>query len=99
MPPNKGMKLTKLRAAPVWQTEVPPCARSCQSGAGTASQLIPGVRQTRARPTVTGDTVASGCDAGLRHCLLSAGIVLARERAASASDCATGRLDRLVPSR
>ncbi len=45
-PPNKGMKLTKLRAAPVWQAEVPPCARSVQSGAGTASQLIPGVRWT-----------------------------------------------------
>ena len=26
--PNKGMKLTKLRAAPVLQAEVPSCARA-----------------------------------------------------------------------
>ncbi len=26
LPPNKGMKLTKLRAAPELQAEVPPCA-------------------------------------------------------------------------
>ena len=46
MLPNKGMKLTKLRAAPVRQAEVPPCARAARMGAGTASQLIPGVRRT-----------------------------------------------------
>jgi hypothetical protein len=43
---NKGMKLTKLRAAPVLQAEVPPCARAASMDAGTASQLIPGVRRT-----------------------------------------------------
>ena len=40
------MKLTKLRAAPVRRAEVPPCARAARMDAGTASQLIPGVRQT-----------------------------------------------------
>ncbi len=44
--PNKGMKLTKLRTAPERQAEVPSCARAAMMGAGTASQLIPGVRQT-----------------------------------------------------
>jgi hypothetical protein len=43
---NKGMKLTKLRAAPVRRAEVPPCARAAGMDAGTASQLIPGVRPT-----------------------------------------------------
>ena len=43
--PNKGMKLTKLVAAPVRQGEVPPRARAARSDAGTASQLIPGVRR------------------------------------------------------
>jgi hypothetical protein len=51
-PPNKGMKLTKLSAAP---TLAPQAAlgRRCRLmpaparlDAGTASQLIPGVRQT-----------------------------------------------------
>jgi hypothetical protein len=50
---NKGMKLTKLSAAP---TLAPQAAlgRGCRlmpaparSDAGTASQLIPGVRRTR----------------------------------------------------
>jgi hypothetical protein len=41
--PNKRMQLTKLRAAPVLQAEVPPCA---PAGGGTASQLIRGVRRT-----------------------------------------------------
>ncbi len=45
-PPNKGMKLTKLRAAPVWPAEVPPCAFRRFAAARTASQLIPGVRPT-----------------------------------------------------
>jgi hypothetical protein len=53
MPPNKGMKLTKLSAAP---TLAPQAAlgRRCRlmpaparMDAGTASQLIPGVRQTK----------------------------------------------------
>jgi len=47
--PNKRMQLTKLRAAPVWQAEVPPCAPAGEMGGGTASQLIRGVRRTTAR--------------------------------------------------
>ena len=45
-PPNKRMQLTKLRAAPVRQAEVPPCAPAGAMDGGTASQLIRGVRQT-----------------------------------------------------
>ena len=45
-PPNKRMQLTKLRAAPVLQAEVPPCAPAGRTDGGTASQLIPGVRWT-----------------------------------------------------
>jgi len=37
---NKRMQLTKLRAAPVWQAEVPPCAPAGRINGGTASQLI-----------------------------------------------------------
>ena len=37
------MQLTKLRAAPVLQAEVPPCAPAGQTDGGTASQLIRGV--------------------------------------------------------
>jgi len=40
------MQLTKLRAAPVWQAEVPPCAPAGQTDGGTASQLIRSVRRT-----------------------------------------------------
>jgi hypothetical protein len=53
VPPNKGMKLTKLSAAPTLapqaalRPEVPPHARAAGMDAGTASQLIPGVRWTR----------------------------------------------------
>jgi hypothetical protein len=46
--PNKRMQLTKLRAAPVLQAEVPPCAPAGQTDGGTASQLIRGVRPTGA---------------------------------------------------
>jgi hypothetical protein len=46
MPPNKRMQLTKLRAAPVRQAEVPPCAPADQMDGGTASQLIRSVRRT-----------------------------------------------------
>ncbi len=46
---NKGMKLTKLRAAPERAYKVPPCARAGRMDAGTASQLIPGVRRTHRR--------------------------------------------------
>jgi len=45
-PQNKRMQLTKLRAAPVLQAEVPPCAPAGQSDGGTASQLIRSVRPT-----------------------------------------------------
>jgi hypothetical protein len=38
--PNKRMQLTKLRAAPVLQAEVPPCAPAGWMDGGTASQLI-----------------------------------------------------------
>jgi hypothetical protein len=44
--PNKRMQLTKLRAAPVWQAEVPPCAPAGETDGGTASQLIRGVGPT-----------------------------------------------------
>jgi hypothetical protein len=49
---NKRMKLTKLSAARGWlsttvRTEVPPRARAGRSDAGTASQLIRGVRRTQ----------------------------------------------------
>ncbi len=44
MPPNKPMQLTKLRAAPVRQAEVPPCAPAGVMDGGTASQLIRSVR-------------------------------------------------------
>jgi hypothetical protein len=45
-PANKRMQLTKLRAAPVLQAEVPPCAPAGKTDGGTASQLIRGVRRT-----------------------------------------------------
>jgi hypothetical protein len=40
------MQLTKLSAAPVLQTEVPPCAPAGEMNGGTASQLIRSVRRT-----------------------------------------------------
>jgi predicted RNA binding protein YcfA (HicA-like mRNA interferase family) len=43
---NKRMQLTKLRAAPVLQAEVPPCAPAVRTDGGTASQLIRSVRRT-----------------------------------------------------
>jgi hypothetical protein len=45
-PPNKGMKLTKLSAAWLleWTCRLMPAP--ARSDAGTASQLIPGVRRT-----------------------------------------------------
>ena len=43
---NKRMQLTKLRAAPVLQAEVPPCAPAGEMDGGTASQLIRSVRRT-----------------------------------------------------
>jgi len=48
-PPNKRMQLTKLRAAPVLQAEVPPCAPAGEMNGGTASQLIRSVGRTMER--------------------------------------------------
>ena len=48
-PSNKRMQLTKLRAAPVVQAEVPPCAPAGATDGGTASQLIRSVLRTRGR--------------------------------------------------
>ena len=50
---NKGMKLTKLSAAwlPGWTCRLMPAPVNGMD-AGTASQLIPGVRQTVARSTM-----------------------------------------------
>ncbi len=45
-PQNKRMQLTKLRAAPERQAEVPPCAPAGRTDGGTASQLIRSVRRT-----------------------------------------------------
>ena len=45
-PSNKRMQLTKLRAAPVLQAEVPPCAPAGETDGGTASQLIRSVGRT-----------------------------------------------------
>ena len=47
-PSNKRMQLTKLRAAPVLQAEVPPCAPAGRMDGGTASQLIASVGWTSA---------------------------------------------------
>ena len=44
---NKRMQLTKLRAAPEWQAEVPPCAPAGEMDGGTASQLIRSVGRTK----------------------------------------------------
>jgi hypothetical protein len=46
-PPNKRMQLTKLRAAPVRQDKVPPCAPAGEMDGGTASQLIRSVGWTK----------------------------------------------------
>src|SRR6185503_5114701 len=48
-PSNKGMKQTKLVAAPVQRTAVPPRAFRRFAAVRTASQLIPGVVRTRWR--------------------------------------------------
>jgi hypothetical protein len=45
-PPNKAMKLTKLSPAPFRGRSAGSCPRRTISDAGTASQLIAGVRQT-----------------------------------------------------
>jgi hypothetical protein len=45
-PSNKGMKLTKLSAAPLLGRSAASCPRRQTSDTGTASQLIPGVLRT-----------------------------------------------------
>ena len=49
MRPNNAMQLTKLRAAPVLQAEVPPCAPAGESDGRTASQLIASVGRLERR--------------------------------------------------
>jgi hypothetical protein len=58
--PNKRMQLTKLRAAPVLQAEVPPCAPADTTDGGTASQLIRSVGWTNSRDREGNDTPAKG---------------------------------------
>jgi len=53
-PQNKRMQQTKLRAAPVLQDKVPPCAPAGKADGGTASQLIRRVRQTSRRVAQAG---------------------------------------------
>jgi len=57
VPPNKWMQLTKLRAAPVPQAQVPPCAPVGRTDGGTVSQLIRGVGPTRGRARAGGGPV------------------------------------------
>jgi hypothetical protein len=45
----KRMQVTKLRAAPERQAEVPPCAPAGKTDGGTASQLIRSVGRTSGR--------------------------------------------------
>jgi hypothetical protein len=54
--PNKRMQLTKLRAAPVLQAEVPPCAPAGRMDGGTASQLIRSVGRAPSGRTTYGRT-------------------------------------------
>jgi hypothetical protein len=64
-PPNKRMQLTKLRAAPVRQAEVPPCAPASRMDGGTASQLIRGVGRTVAERR---SDLGSGGEDGEAYC-------------------------------
>ena len=49
------MQLTKLRASPVLQAEVPPCAPAGKMDGGTASQLIASVVRTVGRAQMVGE--------------------------------------------
>jgi len=60
-PQNKGMKLTKLSAAPLRGRSAASCPRRPTSDAGTASQLIPGVRPTLRGDALSGVAVGSSC--------------------------------------
>src|SRR5512139_1843741 len=75
-PPNKRMQLTKLRAAPVLQTEVPPCAPAGRMDGGTASQLIASVLRTIAGRDRAGED-------GLSIQRSAAWVTLTRQRASS----------------
>ena len=74
--PNKRMQLTKLRAAPVLQAEVPPCAPAGQTGGGTASQLIRGVGRTMVERASIGKIEGSEASVKIRALAL-VGIVAA----------------------
>jgi hypothetical protein len=63
VPSNKRMQLTKLRAAPVLQAEVPPCAPAGEMDGGTASQLIRGVGRADGERASDGE----GSDEELRY--------------------------------
>jgi hypothetical protein len=54
------MQLTMLRAAPVGQAEVPPCAPAGESDGGTASQLIRSVGRTNGGQDKETDTGIAG---------------------------------------
>ena len=60
--PNKGMKLTKLSAAwwPEWTCRLMPAPSRLD--AGTASQLIPGVRPTNQRSAMPASRRRSRCE-------------------------------------
>ena len=71
-PSNKGMKLTKLSAAPLRGRSAASCPRRSTSNAGTASQLIPGVLRTMRSErwqgkTMTERSAADGNVSGLTH--------------------------------
>ena len=57
---NKRMQLTKLRAAPEWQAEVPPSAPAGEMDGGTASQLIRSVGPTKGTVRDIGNTFVRG---------------------------------------
>jgi hypothetical protein len=99
------MQLTKLRAAPVRQPEVPPCAPAGEMGGGTASQLIRSVglflekREQRTRLGVEGPApclsrpapgLSRSCLNGGYRALRSAGVLM-HTQAGLAKRTQTGR--------
>jgi hypothetical protein len=80
VPQNKGMKLTKLSAAPLLERRCRLMPAPPRLDAGTASQLIPGVlrtvgvstRLTNRRDSAEGSGVGSGVDSASQ--LLEAGL-------------------------
>ena len=73
---NKGMKLTKLVAAPVRQAEVPPRALRRFAAARTASQLIPGVRLTLVERWAQRDRRKRRRDGSRWFCSYRAGVAI-----------------------